>query len=142
MMKARLHGFSLIELMVAVAIVGILAAVALPGYQEYIRKARRADAQTFMMEVAARQQHFLVDRRAYAISIPDPPASNGLGLTVPANIDGYYGFTFNPATDNTAKPPTYTIQATPKGNQVNEKCGTLTINQAGTKAASGTGSCW
>lgn len=141
-MKARLRGFSLIELMVAVAIVGILAAVALPSYQEYIRKARRADAQTFMMEVASRQQHFLVDRRAYAISITDPPSSNGLGLAVPANISDYYDIALNPATDNTAKPPTYTVEAKPKGNQVNEKCGTLTINQTGSKTASGTGSCW
>lgn len=128
--------------MIAVAIVGILAAVALPSYQDYIRKARRADAQTFMMEVVARQQHFMVDRRAYAISITGAPSSNGLGLVVPADVANYYDVGLNPATDNTAKPPIFTVEAKPKGNQAYDKCATLTINQTGSKTASGTGSCW
>ena len=134
------RGFTLIELMITVAIIAILAAVALPSYQDYVRKSRRADAQSFLSEVVARQQHFLVDRRAYAVSITDAPASNGLGVTIPANISSYYTVTM--ATNNGASPPSFTVTGTPTGSQASEKCGTLTINQSGTKTASGSGTCW
>jgi type IV pilus assembly protein PilE len=134
------RGFTLIELMITVAIIAILAAVALPSYQDYVRKSRRADAQSFMSEVVARQQHWLVDRRAYAASITDAPASNGLGMTIPTNVASYYTVTL--ATDNTTNPPSFTVTGTPAGSQATEKCGTLTINQSGTKTASGSGTCW
>jgi type IV pilus assembly protein PilE len=134
------RGFTLIELMITVAIIAILAAVAFPSYIDYLRKGRRADAQSFMHEVAARQQHFMVDRRAYSDSITNAPAAGGLGLTVPSNVSTYYTVTL--ATDNTVAPPIFTITATPAGSQAYEKCGTLTVNQIGVKTASGTGTCW
>lgn len=138
--RCRAHGgFTLIELMITVAIVAILAAVALPSYSEYMRKARRGDAQSFMSEVAARQQHFLLDRRAYSASITDTPAAGGLGLAIPGNVAGFYAVTIS-ATGNL--PPTFTVQAVPTGGQTQDTCGTLTVDQAGRKTASGTGSCW
>jgi type IV pilus assembly protein PilE len=136
-------GFTLIELMITVAIIAILAAVAMPSYQDYVRKGRRADAQAFLQEVVARQQHFLLDRRAYASGAIDAATSAtppGLGMTLPASISTYY--TVALATDNTAAPPSFTVTATPTGTQASEKCGTLTIDQRGTKTASGTGTCW
>jgi type IV pilus assembly protein PilE len=137
--RAASRGFTLIELMITVAIVAILAAVALPSYSQYMRKARRGDAQSFMSEVVARQQHFLLDRRAYSASITDAPASGGLGMTIPANVSTYYTVTL-PAVGNS--PPTFSVQAAPIGSQTSDTCGTLTINQAGQKTATGTGSCW
>jgi type IV pilus assembly protein PilE len=137
---AAAPGFTLIELMITVAIIAILAAVAMPSYQDYVRKARRADAQSFMQEVVARQQHFMVDRRAYGTDIEGPTADGKLGMTIPTNVSSYYEVTI--VTTNTAMPPTFTVTATPKGNQVYEKCGTLTIDQRGVKAATGTGTCW
>lgn len=134
------RGFTLIELMIAVAIVATLASLALPSYQEYVRKSRRADAQSFMSEVVARQQHFLVDRRAYGTSITDAPASNGLGMTIPTNISSYYTVTLT--TDNSTSPPSFSVKGVPAGSQASEKCGTLTIDQRGAKTASGSGTCW
>lgn len=138
--RRQIHGFTLIELMITVAIIAILAAVAVPSYGEYVRKSRRSEAQAFMSDVVARQQHFLLDRRAYAVSITAAPASNGLGLTIPSSVSSYYAVTI--ATDNTTSPPSFVVTGTPSGAQAAEKCGTLTIDQRGTKTASGTGTCW
>jgi type IV pilus assembly protein PilE len=133
-------GFTLIELMITVAIIAILAAIALPSYQDYVRKGRRADAQSFMQEVVARQQHFLLDRRAYGTGITGATSAGELGMTIPANVSGFYTVTI--ATDNTTAPPSFTLTATPSGNQVYEKCGTLTLDHRGVKGASGSGTCW
>lgn len=138
--RRPIAGFTLIELMITVAIIAILAAVAMPSYQDYVRKSRRADAQSFMQEVVARQQHFLVDRRAYGTSITGSTSTGGLGMTLPTNVSSFYTVTM--ATDNAATPPSFTVTATPSGNQVYEKCGTLTIDQRGVKNASGSGTCW
>jgi type IV pilus assembly protein PilE len=134
------RGFTLIELMITVAIVAILAAVALPSYSQYMRKARRGDAQSFMSEVAARQQHFLLDRRTYATDITASPADGGLGMTIPANVSTYYTVTLDPPT--APPPPNFMVRARPIGSQAGEPCGVLTLNQAGQKTATGTGSCW
>lgn len=133
-------GFTLIELMITVAIVAILAAVALPAYNSYVRRSNRADAQSFLSEVSARQQQFLLDRRSYAVSITGAATANGLGLTVPANVASHYVLTVT--TDNTAQPPIFTATAAPSGSQTADSCGSLRINQSGTKTVSGSGSCW
>ena len=142
MSRKSISGFTLIELMITVAIIGILAAVALPSYQQYVRKARRADVQSLMSEIAVKQQHFLVDRRAYSESITSALTATpaGLGMTIEQKVSNYYDLSM--ATDNTVNPITFLITATPKSSQSTETCGALTLNQAGVKTASGSGSCW
>ena len=142
MSRKSISGFTLIELMITVAIIGILAAVALPSYQQYVRKARRADVQSLMSEIAVKQQHFLVDRRAYSESITSALTATpaGLGMTIEQKVSNYYDLSM--ATDNTVNPITFLITATPKSSQSTETCGTLTLNHAGVKTASGSGSCW
>lgn len=126
------RGLTLIELMVVVAIVAVLAAVALPSYQEHVRKSKRAEAQAFMLAVAARQAQFLVDTRAFAATLVTA------GVPTPANVDAAYTATLVVAA---AVPPTFTLTLAPKPAQAAEKCGSLTINHASVKTAAVAG-CW
>jgi type IV pilus assembly protein PilE len=129
----RASGFTLIELMITVAIVAILAAVAYPSYLNYIRKGKRATAQAALMELASKEQTYLLDRRVYSDSLTT------LGFNAPKEIENDYTFS---ATKADGPPPTFTITATPstalqaKGEQ------TLTIDQAGAKTPANTLGYW
>jgi type IV pilus assembly protein PilE len=130
----RVHsGFTLIELLITVALVAILAGVALPGYREHVRKSRRAEAQAFLLSVAARQQQFLVDTRAYSVSLSD------IGIPTPSGAASGYTITLTPTV--AATPPVFEVTATPISDQTSERCGTLKIDQNGTKTAAISG-CW
>jgi type IV pilus assembly protein PilE len=138
----RARGFTLIELIVAMVVIAILAAIAIPNYSDYLLRSRRSDAQAFLLAVAARQQHFLVDRRAYSPSITDAPTAGGLGMAIPDAVATFYDVSFT-AIDNNATPPVFTVSAAPRAGQTGDRCGTLGINQAGTRTAStGATRCW
>lgn len=121
-MKAttKISGFTLIELMIVVAIVAILAAIAYPSYQEHVRKTRRAQARVDMVETVQQLERYYSARNSYA-SFPN----NGIRSTQP----NFYTVSFS----GTPNATTFTLQAVPTGGQANDKCGTLTINQAGAK---------
>jgi type IV pilus assembly protein PilE len=126
------RGFTLIELMIAVAVVAILVGVALPSYMDTVRRGKRTEAQAYMEAVASRQQQFLLDTRAYAATL------DAVGVAVPANVAAAYTRAMAvPAT----VPPTFSVTLTPSGSQAKDRCGTLVINQAATKTAATTG-CW
>lgn len=80
----RNRGFTLIEVMIVLGIVAILAVVAFPSYQEHVRKGRRAAAQSHLMDVAQRQQQYLLDARAYA------PDLTSLRVTTPPEVLNFY----------------------------------------------------
>lgn len=124
----RDRGFTLIELMVAVVIVGILAAIAYPSYQSYILKGNRASAQAFLMDSAQRQAQYFLDNRAYATSLD---VLFGTATAVPTQVSPYYTIT---VATSAGPPPTFLITAAPKGTQNKNNEPTLTIDQAGTKA--------
>lgn len=126
----RNRGITLIELMIVVVIVGILAAIAYPSYQNHIRNTRAATAQADLMELA----QFLERRYALANTYED--------LDLP--------FDESPKEGNTkaydlsivdADADSFTIQAVPKGPQLGHRCGTMTINQAGQRTAA-QNDCW
>ena len=123
-------GFTLIELMVVLAIIGILAAIAYPSYLSYLQRSRRADAQSFLMNVSAREQQRLLDLRTYTSTIAD------LGLTVPSAVSPNYTITV--VADN-ATVPRFTATAEPTAAQSADTCATLTINNVGVKTPA---TCW
>ncbi|MGH8786581.1 MAG: type IV pilin protein [Cupriavidus necator] len=130
------HGFTLIEVMITVAVIAILAAVAIPNYSRHVVRSHRAAIESFMLEVSGAQERYLVDNRAYAANL------GTLGMSVPAAQATRYDVAVTP---NAALPPGYSIVATPKGSQVagDADCGSLTLTSAGAKSASGSGTdCW
>ena len=133
----RNKGFTLIELMITVAVISILAAVAYPSYQEHVRKSRRAEAQSVLMNIGTRQQQMLLDTRSYAAT------SAALNVAVPPQVTANYTITVSaPA----STPPSFTATATPQGSQLNDKCGTLGVDHTGAKTAVKNGNaqtgCW
>jgi type IV pilus assembly protein PilE len=133
----RASGFTLIELMITVAIVGILAAVAYPSYLTYLTKSNRRAAQSFLLEVSSRQQRYLLDARSYAADLAT------LQMSTPPDVSRNYTITTAPKAGTT--PPGFTATATPKGTQATRDagCGNLSIDETGAKTASGGGAtCW
>lgn len=136
--KRHAGGFTLIELVVAIAIIGVLAAVAYPSYLAQVRRSNRSAAQQFMSDVASREQQILLDLRGYVsvaqtADFPNTPTGSptGIQLAVPPSTSGNY--TFAVVADNTTTPPSFTISATPIGQQVADGSTPLGLTSAGVK---------
>lgn len=125
-------GFTLIELMMVVAIVGVIAAIAYPSYQNQVRKARRSEAQQVLLGASNREEQFILDQRQYTASfVAMNYKSDGWDCTSTATTctNSFYDVTIE--VDNAATPPTYTITATAQGDQLSD--GNLTIDSTGAK---------
>ena len=126
----RHRGFTLIELMIVVAIVAILAGVAYPSYRNYILKGNRAAAQAFLMDAAQRQQQYFLDNRTYATDLGMLFGTATEDAAVPKEVLPYYG---RPIVVTGGPPPTFMITATPTGSQAKNNEPTLRIDQSGKK---------
>lgn len=128
----RQNGFTLVELMITVAIIGIIAGIAYPAYQGYLERSRRSDARVALMRMADAQERFYLQNNTYAVNVNDV---GGVGTD-----DNFYVLAVTAANANT-----YTLRATPVAGrpQVNDTdCPDLILTSAGQKTSSGTGTCW
>ena len=135
----RLAGFTLIELMIAVAIVGILTAIAYPSYQGYVQSARRADAQADLLELAQwMERQFTVNGNYNSSTDNDNDFDRDDLPFQKSPVDGndtFYNITVVGAAT------TFTLTATRAGAQVGDRCGNMTVNQTGAKTAA-QNDCW
>ncbi|WP_411728108.1 type IV pilin protein [Methyloglobulus sp.] len=162
--------FTLIEIMIVVAIVGILAAIAVPSYQESVRKSRRSDAQGALMGFANGMERHYTEFNSYcdaadanaAAPVPGVVVAGCVSATAPTPADSgsplaavssqtspvgaagagvFYNLTINLVTANS-----YTLLATAVNAQANDRCGNLTLTSTGIKGFTGAGmtpaDCW
>jgi type IV pilus assembly protein PilE len=128
MRKVKQDGFTLIELMITVAIVAILSAIAYPSYNNAMMKNRRATAQAYLSDVAQKQQQYLMDNRAYATT------ATALNVPQPSDVTSFYTLSI---TVGTSTVPTFTATAAPIAGKSQASDGELSISQNGTKLPAG-----
>jgi type IV pilus assembly protein PilE len=151
------RGFTLIELMVTVAIVGILAAVAYPMYTQSVLKSHRADAKTALLDLAQREERYMSTANQYSTATAALGYNTGLTVTAAAPLPvlsgttAYYNLSVvvpDPAASAPASTGSFLATATAVGNQVKDtKCVNFTLSSAGVQGVSGTssatpGDCW
>ena len=140
MMKNKTRGFTLIELMIVVAILGIIAAIGYPSYLEQVKKSRRSEGMGQLLELADRMERYYSDKGTYGGATLGTTSANVFFATTEG---GHYTLSID-AQDNVA----FTISATPtsKGKQNTDKCNTFTLTSLGFKTVSGgslfTDDCW
>lgn len=132
-MKKSARGMTLIELMIVVAILGIIAAIGYPSYLDHVKKTRRAEGMGELLELANRLERHYSDIGTY----DQTDGSDMTAATIyrDTTAGGYYTLSIAAGTNNV----TFTASAAPtsKGQQNTDKCGTFTVNAQGTKTVSG-----
>lgn len=124
------RGFTLIELMITVAVVAILVTIAYASYQSFVIKSRRSAAQACLMQTAQLMERHYTTALSYAAA----PAPAGACIT---ELTGFYAFSFVGAPTASA----FQVQAVPTAAQPDSKCGTMTVNQTGNTTPTTSG-CW
>ena len=129
----KYNGFTLIELMIVVAIIGVMSAIAFPSYNSYMNKSRRADAKVSLTKIADRQERYYLQNDTYTTDL-------ALLKVSATSEEGYYTLAVGKA-DATG----FEVTATAVGTQLNDvDCKTLALDSTGSKTATGANptKCW
>lgn len=119
------RGFTLIEVMIVVTIISILAAIAMPSYQQYIIRGKRSAAQARMMDIAILEQQYLLANRSYA----DKATLEANGYALPTEVSAHYSYDVVPVAGTV---PSYTITFTATGSQQSD--GVISLTSEGVKS--------
>jgi len=135
------RGFTLIELMIAVAVIAILIGLAYPAYDRYGFRARRADGKELIMRIAAAEERFYTTFNRYT----NDPNDLGMGVPPVKSEKGYYSVTISVPAEGSTVQQSYSLAAVPQDSQATDKCGTLKYTNSGVKKQTGNennGACW
>ncbi|MDZ7828344.1 MAG: type IV pilin protein [Halofilum sp. (in: g-proteobacteria)] len=129
-------GFTLIELMIVIVVIGILAAIAFPAYQDQVRKTRRTEAKAALQEAMNREERLYTTTNSYSASM----TAIGYGADPFLTEEGWY------SVDGVACGGGITecvsLTATAQNDQANDQCGNFTLDSRGNRSVSGSGDCW
>jgi type IV pilus assembly protein PilE len=143
--QRKILGVTVLELLIVVAIISIIASFAYPSYLGYVARAKRTAATSTLMQIAARQQQYFMDRKAYTADLndlgygADPLVIKDDGATsIAADLQSIYSISLSGVAG-----ATFTITAVPLHAQLvqDSSCGSLTLNQAGVRGSAGP-DCW
>ncbi|MBA4501292.1 type IV pilin protein [Marinobacterium sp. 3-1745] len=139
--RRKMQGFTLIELMIVVAIIGIIAAIAYPSYSEYVKESRRSEARSNLLELAQFLERYHAANGRYVTSSGGSDVAPALPFTTSPKDGGSTSYTFSVTG---AKNNEYTLEAAPTGSMSGDRCGTLTLNHQGIKSSTSGDSddCW
>lgn len=132
------NGYTLMELLVTVAVVGVLAAVAIPSYKSYSVKTRRSEGRAFVMEIMQRQEKYYTENNTYTTNL----TQLGYSSSTPSSERSYYTVTATAASDGIAN--NVVLTAAPTGSQTADtECGSFIMNSTGAKSTSTSSTtCW
>ena len=137
------RGFTLVELMIAMAISAVLIAIGLPSYKSYVEKSRRTDARNALLDLASRQEKFFSTNNAYT---SDPSALGYGGSAFPVAVQQSGSTYYNLRLTLASNRLTWTATAEPLGAQSSDACGNFTLTNLGVQGNTGnsqpTARCW
>lgn len=136
------RGFTLIEVIIVVVILGIIATIALPAYQDSVRKGQRSDAKAGLLDVAGRMEQFMLDRGSYTLDMEDLGYEDDPMVTT----EGHYTIDAAACANGTIA-TCYVLTATPQNTSPQSHdaaCTTFVLSHSGAKSATGSNAdeCW